>query len=556
MSEFDEMVDFIVVGSGAASLSAALTMQAQGKNVLMLEKSDLVGGTTARSGGVMWIPNNAFLAGDGINDSHDKAAQYLNGLAQSFDNAPGSTPARRQAFLSQAPRMVDFLLGQGIELERFPYWPDYYDEQPGAIQEGRCVVAKLFDVNQLGDWKDKLRPGFLQVPATLAEALIVYNYKRAWKSRIAMLTIIGRTIAAKLTGKHYVSAGAALQGRVLQAALHAGVDIRRESPVSQLVIHDGEVKGVVTLKDGKPWRIGGALGVMVGAGGFAHNQRMRDEYLPGTSTRWTSAAPTDTGEMIEEMVRCGAAVGQMDEMVGNQCTLPPESQSGEIQQTAQGITAKPHAILVDQTGVRYMNEGGSYMAYCKAMLERNKTVAAAPSWAIFDSQYMKKYMLAGTMPGSKKPQSWFDQGYLKTADTLSQLATAIAVEADTLMATVTRFNAFVDQNHDADFHRGERAYDRWLGDFLHRPSETLGRIDHGPFYAVQVFPGDVSTFGGVVTDEHAQVLREDGSVIAGLYAAGVCSASVMGRSYPGAGSSIGPAYTWGFVAARRAAAKR
>jgi 3-oxosteroid 1-dehydrogenase len=243
-----------------------------------------------------------------------------------------------------------------------------------------------------------------------------------------------------------------------------------------LILEGNAVKGVLTTKDGRPWRIGARLGVLVNAGGFAHNQRMRDRYAPGTFVKWTMAAPGDTGEMIEEMIRQGAAIAQMEERVGNQQTLPPGAEDREAKPTAQALTASPHAILVDQSGVRYMNEGGSYMAYCKTMIERNKTVPAVPSWAVFDSQYMRKYMLAGTMPGSKKPQSWYDSGYLQKADTIGGLARQLNSDPAALEATVERFNQFVARNRDEDFHRGERAYDRWLGDQYNKPSETLGSI--------------------------------------------------------------------------------
>jgi 3-oxosteroid 1-dehydrogenase len=553
MSSFDEVADFVVVGSGGGALCAALYMASKGKQVVVLEKSEYVGGTTARSGGVMWIPDNLFLKRDGISDSFEQAARYLDGLAEGFEDTPGSTPERRHAYLREAPRMVEFLLSQGIKLDRARYWPDYYDERPGGLEQGRCVVADPFNINELGEWKNRMRPGFLEMPAKLEEILILPYFKRSWASRRVLVKVMGRVILALLTGKRYVSAGKALQGRVLQAVLRAGADVRTEAPVSELIVEGGRVSGVRTEKNGQARRIGARLGVLVAAGGFAHNQRMREQYQPGTSTKWSSALPTDTGEMIEEMVRCSAAIGQMNEMVGNQCILVPESQEGEIQHGAQGVTAKPHAILVDQSGVRYMNEGGSYMEYCQRILERDKTVAAVPSWAIFDSQYLKKYMLAGTMPGTKKPDSWYEQGYLKKADSIAELAGMIAVDPETLTATIERFNGFVDKNCDEDFHRGARAYDRWLGDSLNTPSPSLGKINRGPYYAIGVYPGDVGTYGGVVTDAQARVLREDGSVIEGLYATGTSTASVMGRVYPGAGSSVGPTYAWGYVAARHAA---
>jgi len=556
MTEFDELRDLVVVGSGGGSMCAGLVMRRAGKSVLVLEKTEYIGGTTARSGGVMWIPNNRFMQRDGIADSDEQAAAYLDAvLGAERTDTPGASRARRRAYLREAPRMVDFLVEQGIRLTRVAEWPDYYDELPGGSVPGRTVVAELFNANELGAWKAKLRPTFITapLPATLEEMLELPAYKRSWRVKGLIFKLALRKLGARLTGKDWVAGGAALQGRMLQAALREGIELRTHSPVRELIVENGRVLGVVTVKDGKPWRIGAQLGVLVNAGGFARNQAMRDRWIPGTSVKWSMAAPGDTGEMIEEMMRHGAAVAQMEERVGNQVTLPPGAEDSEAKPTVQAMTASPHCILVDQSGVRYMNEGGSYMAYAKGMLERHREVPAVPSWAIFDQQYMDKYMLAGTMPGSPKPQSWYDSGYLKRADTLEGLAQACGLPADALRRTVERFNGFVRANHDADFHRGERAYDRWLGDWLHQPSETLGSIERGPFYAVAVWPGDVGTYGGVVTDEYARVLREDGSVIEGLYATGVSAASVMGRKYPGAGSSVGPSFTWGFVAAKHAA---
>lgn len=553
MSEFDETFDFVIAGSGAGSMAAALYMRSVGKRVLILEKTDMIGGSTARSGGVMWIPNNPFMQRDGVEESYDRAQTYLEAVTGGQADAPAATPERRQAFLTEAPRMLDFLMSQGIEFDRVSYWPDYYDERPGGSAPGRTVVARLFDVNQLGPWKERLRPGFITLPAMLEEAMKLPLYKRSWQARGIMLKVIGRAIAAAVTGKRYISGGAALQGRMLQAVLREGVDVRLESPVRELLVEEGRVTGLVTEKEGRPWRVGASLGVLVNTGGFAHNQRMRDQYQPGTSSAWSNAAPGDTGEMIEEMLRQGAAIAQIEEFVGYQTTIPPGHENDDVKPPAQSLTAKPHAILVDGTGVRYMNEGGSYMAYCKGILARNKVVPAVPSWAVFDSQYMRKYMLAGTMPGSKKPQRWYEEGYLKRADSIEELAGQLEVDPAVLGSTIERFNGFVATGRDEDFHRGERAYDRWLGDPLHQPSEALGAIEEAPFYAVPVYPGDVGTYGGVLTDEQARVVREDGSVIPGLYATGVATGSVMGRVYPGAGCSIGPGFTFGYIAAKHAA---
>jgi len=556
LSQFDETFDFVVVGSGGGSMCAGLYLRQKGKSVLILEKTDLVGGTTARSGGVMWVPNNRFMKRDGIEDSIEKATTYLEGLIPDSNDTPGATRERWHAYLTEAPRMIDFIVDQGVRLTRAAYWPDYYDERPGGVKEGRTVIEELFDANELGAWRDKLRPGYMPYAARVDEALIMSTYKRTWAGKKMFAKVALRTALAKITGARWQSCGASLQGQMLKANLKAGVDLRTDSPVRELIIENGAARGVVTVKDGKPWRVAARMGVLVNAGGFAHNQRMRDRYQPGTVADWSAAGPGDTGEMIEEMMRHGAAIGQMNTMIGFQFTIPPGHEDDIVKPGMQSVTAAPHAMLVDRTGVRYMNEGGSYMAYCAGMLERNKTVPAIPGWAIVDSYCVANYFVANTMPGSKKPQHWYDEGYLHKADTIEELAKKIDVDPATLRATVDRFNGFAAKGRDEDFHRDERAYDIWLGDPSHTRDEGLSPVDQPPYYALPVMPGDVSTFGGVVTDEHARVVKTDGSIIPGLYATGVSTASMLGRIYPGAGGSVGPSLTWGFIAAQHAAGER
>jgi 3-oxosteroid 1-dehydrogenase len=556
---FDETADFVVIGSGGGSMCSALYMRSVNRSVIILEKTDLVGGSTARSGGVMWIPNNRFMALDGVDDSFEKALTYLEATAGSSANAPGASPERLRTYVTEAPRMVDFLVDQGVKLRRIKYWPDYYDDRPGGSAPGRTVIAELFNASELGEWRERLRPNFLQLPGALDEFFTLGTFKQSWAGKSMMLKIGLRAVLAKLTGKHWVPAGAALQGRMLQAALKAGVDIRTNSGVQSLIVEHGAIRGVVTTKNGREWRIGARLGVLVNAGGFAHNQAMRDQYAPGTSTQWTGSNPGDTGEMLQEMMRLGAAVAQMEERVGNQMTIPPGRESRGNGVELGGVSGqmdytKPHSIVVDQSGARYMNEGGSYMEFCQNMLKRNQSAPAVPSWWLMDEQYMSNYMFCGTMPGSKKPQEWYDSGFLQRADTIEGLARACKMDPARLKATVEKFNAAVQAGRDTEFRRGERAYDNWLGDAFHRPSPTLGAIEKGPFYAAPVVPGDVGTVGGVVTDVHSRVLRQDGTPIQGLYATGNSAASVMGRVYAGAGASIGPSFTWGYVAAKHAAA--
>lgn len=545
----NETFDFIVIGSGGGSMSAALLLRAAGKSVAILEKADLVGGTTATSGGVMWIPNNRFMKSEGIHDSVEDALKYLDAVVGDSADMPGASRARRLTYVEEAPKMIDFLVSQGIRLRRIPSWPDYY-KAPGESVSGRTVVSELFDLNQLGEWKAKLRPGFLPLPANLDEAMQLPLFKRTWAAKKVLLRVIGRAIGDKFTGRQRATAGHALQAQMLHAALKAGAQIRLNSGVRQLIVEGGRVTGVVTQKDSVEWRIGARLGVLINAGGFARNQRMLDRYIPGTSAEWSNVIAEDTGDMIEEGVRIGAAIAQMGERIGTQIVLPPGNP--RIKPTMTNDVSKPHCITVDQTGMRYMNEAGSSVEFCRKMLERNAQVPAIPSWMVFDSQYVGTYMLAGTMPGPRKPQSWLDEKFLRKGDTLEELAMACGMDASTLCASVERFNGFARVGRDEDFHRGEHVYEQWLGDPLRESSKSLGPIEQGPFYALQLFPGDVSTFGGLVTDEHARVLRSDGSAIEGLYATGTSTASVMGRVEPGAGGSVGPSFTWGYVAAKHA----
>jgi 3-oxosteroid 1-dehydrogenase len=263
----------------------------------------------------------------------------------------------------------------------------------------------------------------------------------------------------------------------------------------------------------------------------------------------------DTGEIIDEGARIGAALAQMGERIGFQVALSPPAKPGAppVKAGVQSDMSKPHAIVVDQTGARYINESGATVDFCRGMIERNRSVPAVPSWLVVDSQYIAKYMLAGSMPGAKKPPAWFETRFLRRSDSFEALAAECGMDPGTLRASIERFNGFARQGRDEDFGRGRSAYDQWLGDALHAPSPSLGPLEQAPFYALQVFPGDVSSFGGLLTDAQARVLRADGTPIPGLYATGTATASVMGRVEAGGGGSIGPTFTWAYIAAQHAA---
>lgn len=556
MSGFDETFDWVVVGSGAGSMSSALVMRDADKSVVVLEKTQFVGGTTAKSGGVMWIPNNRFIKAEEPDESPEKAITYLDAVCDEGVEAPGTSREKRLAYVNEAPKMLDFIIDHGVEMERATdFWPDYYDDLPGGCKTSRCVTAKFFDTNELGEWRSKLRPGFAPFPAKLDDGMKVTNFMhKSWGIKLKFLKIAFRVVGAKLAGKHYTTAGAALQGRMLKAALSAGVDVRTQSPVKQLIVEAGKVVGVVAEIDGQTKRIGANLGVLVNAGGFAQNQEMRDKYMPGTRAAWSNTPEGDTGDLFPEMERVGGVLAQMDQMVGYQTTYAPGFDKDFVKPGGQGITGKPGCILVDQSGARYLNEGGSYELYCQRMIERNRAVPAIPSWAVWDQTYAENYkVLNRFLDKAEKRKDLEDVGYLKVGATIEELAAKINVDPATLRATIERWNGFVDKGVDEDFGRGGREYDKWLGDPFKDGNPALARIDKGPFYAIDMIPGDVSTYGGVLIDARARVVKADGSPIPGLYACGVSTASIMGGVYPGAGASVGPSMTFGYIAAKHAA---
>lgn len=551
MNQPAETFDFIIVGSGGGSMCAALVARAQGKSVLILEKTGLVGGTTARSGGVLWIPNNPLMKKDGVPDSIEQAMAYLDSVVEEEEVTAGTSHEKRFAYVVEGGRMIDFLLNQGIKLHRFPYWPDYYSNYPGGLDVGRAIIADLFDANELGRHKSKLRPNYVPMPGKLEELMQVPLAGVSFKGKLSMMKVGIRMMTQKIAGKDYVTNGAALQGQMFKHALDAGVDIRVNAAVSRLVTDEsGAVTGVAATLEGVEQSFVARSGVLVNAGGFARNQAMRDKYQPGKRAEWSNTIEGDTGEMIEEMIRIGAATAQMDEFAGNQMAVPPEPP--EILPMVMGELAKPHSIVVDQKGERYLREVQSYMSFCKEMFERDKISPAVPSWHVVDSRFVEKYMLVGTLAKSKKPQAWFDSGFIIKSDTIEELARKCGIDPATLCATVERFNGFARAGKDEDFHKGDTAYDRYFGDPTNTPTPNLGTLEKAPFYGYKFYPGDIGTWGGVVTDVHSRVMREDGTPIPGLYATGVSTASVMGRTYPGAGASVGPSFVFGYIAAKHA----
>ncbi|MBB4633840.1 FAD-binding protein [Sphingosinicella soli] len=539
--------DWVVVGSGAGAVIAGLLAKSTGRTVLILEKESKVGGSTALSGGVLWIPNNSVMKEAGMADSYEDARTYLNACAG--EPTPGSTFERREAYLRGGPEAIDFLRAEGMKFESPEGYSDYHEgEYPGAVSGGRAIVARLFDLNELGEYADTmLRFPAGEIPAAVPEATLLTLSGRGWASKRAYVKVGLRMLRKKL-GSQLVGMGAALQGRLFKLALEHGLQIVTDAPVTEMLVENDRVVGVVLLHKGERRTVRSKLGVLLDAGGFSRNEKLRSKYqrAPG-STAWTFANPGDTGEMLEEGIRLGADTNHLDLSVWVTSSLPP----GQPPVWTLGDMAKPHAILVDDNGQRFVNEATSYVKVGEAMYERNKMVSAVPSWIIMDRQHHERYFMAGTRPGKIKTE-WLEQGFIVEAQSIEELETKCGISPGGLVATVDRFNDFCRTGQDEDFHRGRSKWDNFLGDRNVKPNPNLGEISKPPFRAMRAYPGDVGTWGGLVTDEYARVLRKDGSIIEGLYAAGNITAPVMGRSYPGAGASIGPALVFSYIATRHA----
>lgn len=558
-ADWDRTADVVIVGSGGGALCAALAARARGLDVIALEKTEYVGGSTAMSGGGLWIPNNPVMLANGVADSADDALAYFDAMVG--DAGPASSPQRRRAYVEHAPRLISFLQEQGVPFVHADGYSDYYCDAPGGKERGRTIETLPYDTRRLGPWASKLRPGAstgLDLVGLGTELTAMSYYNRDPRNLLVGIRVLARTYGSKLLGRRLVGNGAALVGRLLELALAQGVEIWTDAPVHDLIVEDGAVVGVVAQRTGRMVRLRGRHAVLLAAGGFARSEELRARYggeLAHTAA-WTGANPGDTGEVLQAAMALGADTALLDEAIWNPAPRmpdgsPPPPYPPRRLYAFSRARWRPGSILVDAAGQRFVNEAISYVQVGQTMFARDRDVRAVPSWLVFDDAFRRR-SLFGVVPG-QLPEQWIRDGFLKRADTLGELAAQCGIEPAGLESTVQTFNGYARTGVDLDFHRGERAYDKFMGDPRHRPNNCLAPLDRAPYYACAMYPSDFGTCGGLLTDEHGRVLTTSGEPIPGLYATGNITATVMGRRYLGAGASIGPTCTFGYLAIQHVA---
>jgi 3-oxosteroid 1-dehydrogenase len=492
------------------------------------------------------VPGNEVLRRAGVADTPEQARAYLAYVAGGC-----VTAARQQALLEHGPAMLSFVRAHTpIDFAWVPGYADYYPEAPGGLAQGRSIEPVPVDARILGAEVGHLNPPYLPTPPGVTITQADYRWlslgARHPRAVLAGVRVAGRMARTRLFGQRMLSMGQALAAGLRAGLLAKRVPVWLDTPMTGLDTEDGRVTGVAVLRDGQPVVIRAGRGVVLAAGGFERNAPMRQRYQrPPIGIEWTTGSPGNTGDAITAGEAVGAALDLMDDAWwGPSIPMP----SGPYFCLAE--RSLPGCILVNGVGQRFVNESAPYVDAVHAMYDgHTDAVPHIPSWLIFDQRYRNSYVFAGVPPRKPLPRRWYAAGTVHRAATIAELAAGPGLDPAALAATIARFGEFARTGRDKDFHRGESAYDRYYSDPRRHPNPCLAPLAESPFYAVKIVPGDLGTKGGLRTDARARVLRPDGTPIAGLYAAGNASAAVMGHSYAGAGATIGPAMTFGYIAA-------
>jgi succinate dehydrogenase/fumarate reductase flavoprotein subunit len=549
--------DALVVGSGAAGLSAAVTAGHHGLKVLIVEKEPRFGGTTARSGGWLWIPGTSLARAWGIVEDREQARAYLRHEAgNSFD------AARVDAFLEAGPKAVDFFISRtAVRFDMPLTFPDYHAEAPGGTQGGRSMVTRPFDGRELGKEIEHLGrplPELTVFGIMLGSGKDIVHFMRATKS------LVSAAYVARRLSKHCLDVlrhgrgmtltnGNALVGRLARSAFDLNIPLWRSSPVRELIVEDGTVRGAVVEREGRSIRIVAKRGVVLACGGFPHDVARRKAMFPHAPTGSEHWSPGPIGNTGDGLRLAEAAGGRIEDSLPNAAAWVPVSLTTR-KDSSQGVMphfidrAKPGVIAVTPDGKRFANEGNSYHDFVQDMMKAAKPGEEITAFLIADHRALRKYGLGCVPPFPLPIGAHLRSGYLKRGATLAELAKAAGIDAAGLEATVAVFNESAAEGRDPAFGKGSRAYNRYQGDALHGPNPCIAPLQRPPFYAIKLVIGDLGTYAGIKTDAQARALDANGRPIPGLYAAGNDMASIMGGNYPGAGITLGPALTFGYVA--------
>ena len=540
----------VVLGGGAAGMAAAALAAAEGLRVILLEKTGQLGGTTATSGGMVWAPGNAKAAAIGLPDSVEAARRYLGQTVPGTHNA-----AARAAFLAHAAAAIDALEAR-TELRFMPVasYPDYYPDREGAALGGRVLEPVPFDGAKLGRHFALLRPPLPEFMVfggmMIGRADLVHfrNFARSFRSAARVARLLGAYGRQRLTHSRGTTLvlGNALAGRLFSSLLRLGVDVRLNHAAERLVMEDGRVSSVRVRGE----TIRARRGVVLATGGFSHDPALRAELLP-KAARFSAAHSGNSGDGIR-LAR--AAGGALDTSGEDSAFWTPVSRfirrDGSEAIFPHTVTdrGKPGTIAVNAAGQRFVNEALSYHEFVRAMLRDE--AARRATFLLCDHRFLRRYGLGPIPPFPFSPKPWQRSGYLVSAPDLAALARALGLNAAALEATVSRFNNDARAGIDRAFGRGSDAYQRYLGDPLHRPNPCLAPLATPPFHAIALYAADLGTAAGLAADQDARVLNPAGQPIPGLYACGNDMHSVMNGAYPGPGITLGPALTFAYLAVR------
>lgn len=547
--------DVLVVGSGASGMATAITAKLLGLKVIVIEKSKNYGGTTARSGGWLWVPCTDHAKKFGHEDSPEAVKAYLK-----YESGDAYNEDRVDSFVNHCRDAVAFFSkNTAVQFDMPLTFPDYHAEAPGAMQGGRSMVTRPFDARELGDRLVLLEPPLPELTVMgmmIGSGADLRHFLKATRSLESALYTVKRFTTHFLECMKYgrgmlLTNGNALAGRLAKTALDLDIPVLTDTAAKDLIIENGRVVGINACSVGKDINILASKAVVMAAGGFPHNIELRKRMYGHSQTgvdHWSPTTETNTGDSYAMVKKVGV---EMDTHLPNAAAWAPVS----LVKRKDGTTgvmphfidrAKPGVIAVNVLGKRFVNEANSYHDFVQGMIKGANINGQITSWLICDRKTLRLYGLGSVPPQPMPISKYLKNGYLKKGNTIAELAQSCGISAEGLQETIQQFNGHAKLGHDPEFGKGSKAYNRYQGDALHMPNPCLKPIQQGPFYAVQLHPGDIGTYAGLPVDRHSRVLDSTGQPVDGLYSVGNDATSIMGGNYPGAGITLGPALVFGY----------